>query len=268
MAGRIVVGTSSWADPGFIAEWYPRELPAGRRLSWYAERFEGVELNASFYAVPELGTVERWAAQTPPGFTFDVKLHRLLSRHATQLEQLPPDLRPSARTNERGRVELTPELEAAVAARVREAVAPLARRQAQRASAAAHARVLAARNELDELEPLLGALAPLPVAVELRHRGWVQDPDAAERTLDWLADHDAAFVCVDAPAGDDMTIMPALDAATRDDVAYLRAHGRSRDNYLTGRTVAERFAYTYDDGELEEIAGRARPWRSRPGSCA
>ena len=50
----IVVGcTSSWADPGFIKDWYPPSMPAGERLPWYAQRFEAVELNSSFYAVPE-----------------------------------------------------------------------------------------------------------------------------------------------------------------------------------------------------------------------
>jgi len=38
MSGRIVVGTSSWADPGFVAEWYPRGMPARERLGWAPER--------------------------------------------------------------------------------------------------------------------------------------------------------------------------------------------------------------------------------------
>jgi uncharacterized protein YecE (DUF72 family) len=87
--GRLVVGTSSWADPGFVEEWYPRGLPARDRLAWYAERFDAVEVNSSFYAVPERRTVERWAQVTPERFTFDVKLHRLLSRHAADLKSLP-----------------------------------------------------------------------------------------------------------------------------------------------------------------------------------
>ena len=114
MAGRILVGTSSWADPGFIEEWYPPGMPARERLPWYSERFEAVELNSNFYAIPEVNTAARWARATPPGFTFDVKLHRLLSRHAARLDSLPPELRGDARTNERGRVLLTPELEGAM----------------------------------------------------------------------------------------------------------------------------------------------------------
>jgi uncharacterized protein YecE (DUF72 family) len=91
MPGRILVGTSSWADPGFVEDWYPPGLPARDRLPWYAERFEAVELNSSFYALPKRETVERWARVTPPGFTFEVKLHRLLSRHSAPLDSLPPD---------------------------------------------------------------------------------------------------------------------------------------------------------------------------------
>ena len=75
-SGRIVIGTSSWADPGFVAEWYPKGLAPAEQLPYYAERFEAVEVNSTFYAVPAPQTVRRWAQVTPDGFTFDVKLHR------------------------------------------------------------------------------------------------------------------------------------------------------------------------------------------------
>src|SRR5215212_10199911 len=125
MAGPVVVGTSSWSDPGFVEEWYPPELPARDRLAWYAERFEAVEVNSSFYAIPQWRTVDRWAQVTPPGFTFDVKLHRLLSRHSATLDSLPPELRDDAETNDRGRVRLTAELEAHTVDRLIAEVAPL-----------------------------------------------------------------------------------------------------------------------------------------------
>ena len=102
MAGRILVGTSSWADPGFVEEWYPPGMPARERLPWYAQRFEAVELNSSFYAIPERSTVARWVRATPDDFTFDVKLHRLLSRHSAPLDSLPPDLRDGVETTRAG----------------------------------------------------------------------------------------------------------------------------------------------------------------------
>jgi uncharacterized protein YecE (DUF72 family) len=67
-----------------------------------------------------------------------------------------------------------------------------------------------------------------------------------------------AYVGVDAPPGDHIPIMPALDAVTADGLAYLRMHGRNTEGYLHGKSVAERFGWIYSDDELEEIAARAR----------
>jgi uncharacterized protein YecE (DUF72 family) len=257
MAGRIVVGTSSWADPGFVEEWYPQGMPARERLPWYAERFEAVEVNSTFYAVPSERTVRGWAQATPDDFTFDVKLHRLLSRHAADLRSLPPALREQATTNERGCVDLTPRLEAELADAVAAAVAPLGDKLSSfllQLSPAFGPR----DHGLDELAPLVERLnETAPVAIELRQRFWLH-PDRLEDTLRWFEDRGAAFVCVDTPQGSNApTIMPLLDAATRDDVAYLRAHGRNLEGYLRGRSVAERFAHRYTDEELGELAERA-----------
>src|SRR4051794_893372 len=93
MAGRGVIGTSSWADPGFVEEWYPESLPERDRLPYYAERFEAVEVNATAYRLPDRRTVRRWAEVTPDGFSFDVKLHRALTRHAADVSSLPRALR-------------------------------------------------------------------------------------------------------------------------------------------------------------------------------
>src|SRR5687767_4241408 len=125
MAGRVLVGTSSWADQGFVEHWYPTGMQARERLSYYAERFAAVELNSSFYAIPGRNNVERWAEQTPDGFTFDVKLHRLLSRHATKPDALPPDMRGGIELNDRGNVIATPEAQAELTRRMVAAVEPL-----------------------------------------------------------------------------------------------------------------------------------------------
>jgi uncharacterized protein YecE (DUF72 family) len=255
--GEILVGTSSWADPGFVKEWYPSGLPARERLPWYAKHFRYVELNSSFYAIPDRNTVRRWGEDTPDGFVFDVKVHRALSRHAAQLDSLPPDLRDHATTNERGRVVLTPELEDTLARRLVEEVAPLADKLrvflAQLTPAFAPR-----RHELSELDGLVDALRPHKLAVELRHRGWVSEKRRDE-TFAWFSERGVAFVCVDAPHADHFQIMPSdLDAVTDDSIAYLRAHGRNQQGYLTGKTVAERFGWRYEGDELEEIAERSR----------
>ena len=76
--------------------------------------------------------------------------------------------------------------------------------------------------------PLLERLAPTPVAVEFRHRFWVHER-RREDVLAWLEEHGAAFVCVDAPSGDHVPIMPPVDAVTTDRLAYLRAHRRNTE---------------------------------------
>jgi len=258
MAGRIAVGTSSWADPGFVAEWYPQGLPARDRLPYYAERFDAVEVNSTFYAVPAEAQVRAWAARTPEGFTFDVKLHRALSRHSANLQSLPPDMREDAGTSGRGRVALTPELEAALADRMVQAVGPLAEAGKLASFLLQLSPGFAPREHgLDELDALVDRLAPHPVAIELRHRAWVS-PKRVDETLAWFEAHGAAFVCTDMPEGDQITIMPRVDAATTRRLAYFRAHGRNHEGYVRGRSVAERFAYRYSDEELEQIRARAQ----------
>src|SRR5919108_2191812 len=258
MAGQIVVGTSSWADEGFVRHWYPKGLAARDRLAWYAERFEAVELNSSFYAIPSRANVERWAETTPDGFSFDVKLHRLLSRHATKPDALPPEMRGEVELNERGNVIATPGAQRALTGEIVRAVAPLE----EAGKLGCFLLQLTPgfdprRNEIAELDPIFETLGDRTLAVEFRHIGWMEG-DQERRTLDELSERGAAYVCVDAPRERHVPIMPSVDAVTTKRLAYLRCHGRDADRYMRGRTVAERFDYDYKPKELLEIGDRAR----------
>jgi len=75
----IRVGTSGWHYPHWRGPFYPRELAPERWLPWYAERFPAVEVNSTFYRMPEPATAAAWAAQTPAGFRFAVKANRLIT---------------------------------------------------------------------------------------------------------------------------------------------------------------------------------------------
>jgi uncharacterized protein YecE (DUF72 family) len=217
-----------------------------------------VELNSSFYAIPSPETVKRWAEATPPGFLFDVKLHRLLSHHAAKLKDLPKELRDAVETTDRGRVVLDPELLEEMVRRTAEAFRSLL----EAGKLSAYLLQLSPgfdprQNELEELGPVIEGLAPQPVAIEFRRRSWAS-PKRFEAVLDWLSEHDAVFVSVDSPPGDHVPIFPAIDAVTSDSLAYLRCHGRNTEGYMRGRSVAERFDYDYSIEELAEIADRAR----------
>jgi uncharacterized protein YecE (DUF72 family) len=254
----IVVGTSSWSDPGFVEHWYPQGLAARERLPFYAERFDAVEVNSTFYAIPAVSTVERWAEATPDGFAFDVKLHRLLSRHAAQLKDLPKEMREEVETTDRGRVVLDDATLDEMLRRTREAMEPLEKAGKLSSYLLQLTPGFAPRrNEPDELTPVLKGLAPTPVAVEFRRRSWASEK-RFESVLEFLSAHDAVFVCVDSPPGDQVPIFPPVDAVTDDRLAYMRCHGRNTEGYLHGRSVAERFDYDYGSEEVEEISDRAR----------
>src|SRR5438105_10013529 len=90
--GRILVGTASWTDPGFVERWYPKKMAAHERLAWYAQHFEMVEVNSSFSSVPTERMVERWCASTPNNSTFGEKLLQLFSFNWLQRKWLPPAL--------------------------------------------------------------------------------------------------------------------------------------------------------------------------------
>jgi uncharacterized protein YecE (DUF72 family) len=254
---RIRVGTASWTDPGFIADWYPRGLAAADRLGWYAEHFDLVEVDSTFYAVPSQQVVARWVKQTPRDFVFDVKLHRLLSRHSTKLHDLPRSLRDVAK-HDADRVILTPKLEAELTMKVLEAVEPLVNAGKFGAFLLQVTPSFGPKtHRLRELDHLLHLLKSYHVAVELRHHDWVDEQHIDETIAFFQHDH-AALVACDSPIGAHFTMMPELDVVTNRKLAYLRAHGRNAKGYVSGRTVAERFDYDYSNAELKEIATRVK----------
>jgi uncharacterized protein YecE (DUF72 family) len=257
--GKILVGTASWSDPGFVERWYPKKMPAGDRLEWYAQHFEMVEVNSTFYSVPDPRMVERWCAATPDDFTFDVKLHQLLSFHSTRAKLLPPELQRRAEIDARGNAKSTPDLQ--------EALLKIFLRGTSIFKKAGKLGVFLLqlspafsprKHELAELEPLMEMLSGYDLAIEFRNRNWATG-DQLQLTIDFLQQHHAIFVNVDAPASEHFMVMPSeIDEVTNSNVAYLRLHGRNAKAYITGKTVAARFDYDYSENEITEVAKRSR----------
>jgi uncharacterized protein YecE (DUF72 family) len=79
IAIRTYVGTSGWQYRDWRGTFYPERLPQREWLPYFASRFETVEVNNSFYRLPERSTFERWRDQTPPGFVVTVKASRFLT---------------------------------------------------------------------------------------------------------------------------------------------------------------------------------------------
>ena len=256
MSATMRVGTASWSDPGFVADWYPPKFPASARLSWYAQHFNLVEVNSSFYAIPNQAAVQRWCDQTPPGFLFDLKLHRLFSRHSTKPELLPPDLRKLV-TLQKGRVIPTPRLESALAKRFLREIEPLSENGKLGALLLQFSPSFRPKTDaLNELDHVFEYFAGQQIAVELRNRDWATGQQLDE-TLKFFRLRKISFVCVDGPQDSHFMVMPSEDFVTTRQLAYLRCHGRNAQGYVRGRTVAQRFDYKYSKAELEELAARA-----------
>ena len=78
---RVRIGTSGWVYQHWRGRFYPEKLPAARWFEFYAERFDTVELNNSFYRQPARKTFVSWRLRSPDGFAFAVKLNRFVTHY-------------------------------------------------------------------------------------------------------------------------------------------------------------------------------------------
>ncbi len=213
---RIAVGTSGWSYDHWEHVLYPPGLPARDRLARYAQEFDTVELNASFYRWPRDATFAGWRRRLPPGFSMSVKAPRGLT-HAKRL--------------------YAPEVWAQRIARSwhelgdrREVVLVQLRPDQERDDA--------------RLDWFLGCLPPwLQVAVELRHPSWQDDAVFA------LLERHGAASCVMSGAH-----LPCVLRATAP-VVYVRMHGPDHHHLYGGsysdddlRWWADRIQEWTDDG--------------------
>jgi uncharacterized protein YecE (DUF72 family) len=83
---RYWIGTSGYNYPEWRGSFYPDKFPTGRMLAYYAERFDTVEVNYTFYRMPTEKLLEGWAQGTPAGFTFTLKAPRRIT-HDSRLQR-------------------------------------------------------------------------------------------------------------------------------------------------------------------------------------
>jgi len=198
------LGTSGWQYAHWRSTFYPRGVAQAHWLEFYADRFDTVELNNSFYMLPREEVFAGWARRTPPGFVFAVKA----SRYLTHVKKLSDPAEPVERFMQRAAVlgdklgpvllQLPPTLQEAT----------------------------------DRLDEVL-ALFPRGVrlAVECRHDTWY-----TSRLRRCLEKHNAALVLADTPKRQ----TPAWRTA---DWGYVRFHeGTSRPRPCYGRRALEGWA--------------------------
>jgi uncharacterized protein YecE (DUF72 family) len=271
--GNIRIGTASWTDRTLLESgWYPPEADTPeQRLRFYARQFPLVEVDATYYALPNQQTASSWADRTPAGFTFNVKAFSLFTQHPTRIGALPKDLRDAVAGGQDGDQDgdkqhggkqhpnvylrqVDPAVADQVWDRFLSALGPL--RQPGKLGA-----ILLqfpqwfpiSRANKEYIVSCARRVAPLRVCVEFRNRTWMT-PENQEETLKFLSGHGLPYVCVDMPQGYPSSIPPVLAATS--DLAVFRLHGHS--DKWTSKDIHERFGYRYSSQELSGWAPKVR----------
>jgi uncharacterized protein YecE (DUF72 family) len=191
----VRIGTSGWSYDHWADVLYPPKMPVAKRLARYAEEFDTVELNASFYRWPRDATFAGWRDRLPSGFTMSVKAHRGLT-HYRRLRTPEPW------------VERFERCWTALADR-REMLLVQVHPQLERDDA--------------RLDYFLGCMPDwIPVAMELRHPSW----DVPE-VYALLERHQASYVVM---SGAGLRCVPRATA----DVVYVRMHGPDTQSIYAG----------------------------------
>jgi uncharacterized protein YecE (DUF72 family) len=239
------IGTSGWNYPSGRGSWngifYParggrRQPGAGRQkfdeLAYYAEHFDTVEINTTFYGQPKASVAQTWADRTPAGFEFSLKLYRELTHGET-----------------RGMPRANP----AVIDEYRRGIEPLA--EAGKIGALL-AQFPASFRQSEEsqayLDALLSRFHDYPVAVELRHRSW---SDNFDKTLSLLNARKAALTQIDEPKFKLSIRQNQLPNITG--FYYMRFHGRNAAQWWSHDKSEDRYNYLYSTNELKTFAETA-----------
>ena len=258
--GSILIGTSSWTDPTLIKEgnfYPPGTNTAEGRLKFYASKFPLVEVDSTYYFPPSERNSELWIERTPADFTFNIKAYSLLTNHPTKPESLYGDIRdelPKELLEKRRlyRDKLPEDAVDEVWERFRLALYPLH-------SAGKLGAVLfqfpqyftISRKNKAYIEEAVTRLPDYRIAIEFRHKSWLEERNVDE-TVSFLEERNLPLVCVDMPQGFDSSV-PPIAAATADDLAMVRFHGRDPKAWQTkSESASERFRYDYEKNELQE----------------
>jgi len=256
----IRVGTSGWNYPSGRGKWDGVFYPPRRgrstafdELAFYAEHFNTVEVNSTFYGQPRAAVTRRWAERTPRGFEFSVKLYQKFThpgmfenRLRRSLGDAPADAvaelaRPTAADLDEFRRGIDPLAESGkLGALLAQFPASFKSGDAERAY----------------LAELIRAFTGYAVAVELRHKSWSDDFGG---TLDLLNAEPAAWVQIDEPKFKFSILQNYLPNVKS--FYYMRLHGRNAANWWKHDKSEDRYDYLYSAEELKEfseIAGAAK----------
>ncbi|MBW2019904.1 MAG: DUF72 domain-containing protein [Deltaproteobacteria bacterium] len=255
------VGTASWTDKTLIesSTFYPRQVTTSEdRLRFYAEHFDTVEVDSTYYALPAERNALLWARRTPPGFVFHIKAYSMLTGHPTLVKSIPKVLRQELPKEilEKAQVKEFPkEVVEAAFDMFAAALRPL--KEAGKLGCLLFQFppwFVPSARAYTWLELVREKLPDHHLSVEFRNWRWITSPEK-ETSLKFLKDHTIAYVVIDA-----LWIKgwegPVVVTAP---IAYVRFHGRNRENWFKkGVETVERYRYLYKEADLKRWAEKVK----------
>lgn len=262
---EIRVGTASWTDPTMTRAgvfYPPGTSSAEDRLRYYASQFPVVEVDSSYYALPERATAALWGERTPENFLFYLKAHALMTGQPTEvarlpkglIELLPPELTTKATLYGK---DLPLELKTAVWDHFRDALGPLILGGKLGGVLLQYPPwFLPTPENKHEIAESAGRLHGIPTAVEFRNQSWYASEKATQWTLDMLRDLSLTHVIVDGPQGLKSSV-PAVPAVTTPTLSVVRLHGRRAAAWEAAKIpTVERYRYLYSRQELTPLTAK------------
>lgn len=221
---KIRIGTSGYSFEDWKGVFYPEDIPKGKMLDFYAKEFKTVEINSTYYRIPNQAVFYHLNRKTPPDFEFISKVHQEVTHNRENAEESMKALHA--------------------------VLEPI--KSAQKLHGFLAQFPWGFKYSLQNLD-YLGKVKALseetPLFVEFRNRTWIRN-----EVYQFLRDHEIGYCNVDEP--NFPSLVPPQDIATTE-IGYMRFHGRNTQNWW-GSSGGDRYDYRYSMEELSEWLGRIR----------
>ena len=228
---RILIGTSGFSYNDWKGEFYPHEMVQKDFLEYYSHHFNAIELNFSYYKIPDAINTGKLVDRSGGRLEFVVKAFRGMT-HEISGKSLTHTLPLFIKG-------LGPVIEA-------ERLGAILLQFPQSFHYTTENRIY--------LKSLINELGHLPLAVEFRQKEWFKDS-----VFSAMEELGACFVCVDEP--DLPSLLPPV-ALNTSSLGYIRFHGRNKKGWY-GTDSRTRYDYLYSEAELKEWIPRIRDLASK-----
>lgn len=213
------IGTSGYSYADWRGLYYPVGIKQADFLNFYAQEFDAVELNYTYYQMPAARTLAALAQKVPDHFRFTLKAHQRMTHDRSANREIFQEFCT--------------------------ALAPL---QAAGKLGCVLAQFPTSFHYSDQNYAYLAnfrhQIGEIPTVIEFRHRSWVQNA-----VFQGLSDLELGFCCVDQPQLS--VLIPPVAVATAP-IAYVRLHGRNGAKWWQHEQAYERYDYSYSQAELAE----------------